>query len=171
MENGRVVIAEILRPRGIRGELLARSQSDVPNRLSLLTNANARLADGSDIALEIAAAWEHKGEWVLKFSGVDSIDAAERFSGADLWVPLANRGALPKGEFFESDLIGCRVIDNTSGDCAGIVEGWQRCGGPPLMQVVSNGREHLIPFVSALCEVDLAARTIRMDMPEGLLEL
>jgi 16S rRNA processing protein RimM len=171
MENGRVIIAEILRPRGNRGELLARSQTDVPGRLSLLTSANARLADGSDIALEIAAAWEHKGDWVLKFSGVDSIDAAERFRGADLWVSFANRGALAKGDFFESDLIGCRVIDNSSGECAGVVEGWQRCGGPPLMEVSAEGREHLIPFVSALCNVDLAARTIRMDLPEGLLEL
>ncbi|MBV8807501.1 MAG: 16S rRNA processing protein RimM [Acidobacteriaceae bacterium] len=171
MENGRVVVAEILRPRGNRGELLVRSQTDVPSRLRLLKQVNARLRDGSDVALEIAAAWEHKGEWVLKFAGVDSIDAAERFRGADLWVSSANRAKLAEGDFFQSDLIGCRVIDAASGECVGIVEGWQQYGGPPLMEVGAKGREHLIPFVGAKCEVDLVARTIRTDLPQGLLEL
>ncbi len=166
-----MVVAEVLRPRGNRGELLVRSQTDVPDRLRLLKEVSARLRDGSDLAVEIAVAWEHKGEWVLKFAGVDSIDAAERFRGADLWVPFTNRARLADGDFYQSDLIGCRVINAASGECVGIVEGWQQYGGPPLMEVGAKGREHLIPFVAARCEVDLAARTIRIDLPEGLLEL
>jgi len=171
MDGGRVVIAEILRPRGNRGEVLARSQTDVPGRIESLRTAHARLADGSDVAVEIAAAWQHRGDWVLKFAGIDSISAAERFRGADLWVPLANRGMLPKGDFFQSDLIGCNVLANPTGQRVGVVHGWQSYGGPPLMEVKDGDRELLIPFISALCDIDLAARTIRMEIPEGLLEL
>jgi 16S rRNA processing protein RimM len=171
MNPERVVVAEILRPRGIRGEVVARCQSDVPGRLEHLKSAQAQRVDGSSVPVEITAAWQHKNDWILKFSGVDSIDAAEGFRGADLWVPFANRATLAEGDFFRSDLLGCEVIDARTGDCAGTVQGWQECGGPPLMEVSDRGRERLVPFVRTLCEIDLNARTIRMDLPEGLLDL
>ncbi len=166
-----MVLAEILRARGIRGEVVARSQTDVPGRMEHLTNACARLTDGLDVPVEIAASWQHKGDWVLKFSGVDSIEAAERFRGADLWVEFADRGTLDEGDFFRSDLVGCQIIDICKGEAIGVVAGWQQYGGPPLMEVRVNGREALIPFVAAQCAVDLSARTIRMHLPGGLLEL
>ncbi len=111
MDSERVVIAEIMRPRGNRGELMVRSQTDVPGRLESLKRAQVQLADGSDIELDVEEAWEHKGDWVVKFAGVDSIDAAERFKGADVWVLRSERASLPEGDFFQSDLIGCSVID------------------------------------------------------------
>jgi 16S rRNA processing protein RimM len=172
MDLERVVIAEILRPRGNRGEVLAKSQTDVPGRLENLKRAVARLADGSDVPVEIAAAWAHKGDWVLKFVGIDSIDAAERFRRAELWVSLPNRGTLPEGEFFQTDLVGCTVTDAATGRCLGAVAGWQQYGGPPLMEVSVDGREVLIPFVGSICRrIDLAARTITVEVPEGLLDL
>ncbi len=172
MDRERVVVAEILRPRGNRGEVLAIGQSDVPGRLEQLKRAQARLANGGNVPVEIAEAWVHAGDWVLKFAGVDSIDEAERFRGADLWIPIEDRGRLPAGEFFESDLIGCSLVDAASGAELGKLEKWQSCGGPPLMQIAIHGREVLIPFVPAICrEVDLTARTIRVELPDGLLEL
>lgn len=171
MDGAKVVIAEIVRPRGNRGEVMVKSQTDVPGRLESLKSAGAQLTDGSDVPVEIEAAWPHKGDWVLKFAGVESIDAAERFRGADLWIPLESRGALADGHFFRSDLIGCCVLDNATGERLGIVNGWQEYGGPPLMEVKVGEREVLVPFGSPMCNVDLTARTIRVDLPEGLLEL
>lgn len=171
MDRQKVVVAEFVRPRGNRGELIARSTTDIPGRLESLKQANASWSDGSSVPVEIAEAWMHKGDWVLKLTGVDSIDAAERFRGADLWVPIAERATLPEGEFFRSDLIDCRVIDRSNAECLGLLQGWQEFGGAPLMEVAANGREWLIPFVPANCLVDLVARTIQVDLPEGLLEL
>ena len=60
------------------------------------------------------------------------------------------------------------MIDASTGEVLGVVEGWQQYGGPPLMEVRVDGREVLIPFVRAICrEVDLEAQTIRVDLPEG----
>jgi 16S rRNA processing protein RimM len=168
----RVVIAELVRPRGNRGEILAISQTDVPGRLETLGSAEARLADGSDIAVEIAAAWRHKEDWVLKFAGVDSIDQASRFRGAELWVPFAKRGSLPQGVYFQSDLVGCSLLDRATGKLLATVEGLQQFGGPPLLEARIAGREVLIPFVPEICpEVALEQRTILVDLPGGLLEL
>jgi 16S rRNA processing protein RimM len=167
-----VVVADILRPRGNRGQLLAASQTDVPGRLESLRTAHVHLTDGSDIPVDIESAWAHKEFWVLKFAGIESISAAERFRGAELRVPMERRGKLADGEYFQSDLIGCEVIERVSGRELGKVEGFEQCGGPPLMEVLVGGREVLIPFVPSICrEVDLAGRKIMVDLPEGLLEL
>jgi 16S rRNA processing protein RimM len=172
MEAESVIIAEILRPRGNCGELLAVSQTDVPGRLENLKRANARLADGSEIPVEIERAWAHKDLWVVKFAGIDSISAGERFRGAELCVPVAERGVLPNGQYFQSDLVGCVAIEKFSGKPLGVVEGWRHYGGPPLMELSVDGREVLIPFVLSICqEVDLKGRRIVVDLPAGLLEL
>lgn len=169
----RVVIAEIIRPRGNRGELVARSLTDVPGRLQSLRQARVRFPGGADDSVEIQDAWHHKGEWVLKLAGVDSISSAERFRGADLWVPRSERGKLGDGEWFRTDLIGCSLIDQATGQRLGAVEGWQQYGGgPPLMETTVEGREVLVPFVPDICRaIDLESRVIRVTMPDGLLDL
>ena len=166
-----MVVAEIVRARGLHGEVVVRSQTDVPGRLKRLKSVTARLPDQAELPLEIASAWPHNGNWVLKFAGIDSVDGAQRLRGAELWVPFIERGVLSEGEFFQSDLIGCQVIDSATGESVGVVEGWQEYGGPPLMEVGRRGRKDLIPFVASLCQIDLAAKTIGMEIPRGLLEL
>jgi len=68
-------------------------------------------------------------------------------------------------------LVGCTVVDKATGRLLGQVEGFEHYGGPPLMTLTVEARPVLITFVNSLCQVDLAARTIRMDIPEGLLDL
>ncbi|HWF47108.1 MAG TPA: ribosome maturation factor RimM [Bryobacteraceae bacterium] len=174
MDRDRVILAEILRPRGNRGEVLARSQTDVPGRLETLGHANVRFTDGRDAKVELSEAWAHKGDWVLKFLGVDSIEDAQRFAGSELWVPLSDRAKLPEGEYFQADLIGCVVLDE-AGRTVGTVGGWQEYGGPPLMEVRRDphpGGDVLIPFVKGIYrEVDLEARRITLKIPDGLLDL
>ncbi len=171
-----MVLAEIFRPRGVRGELIARSLTDIEGRLESLKQVNVQLANGTDRAVELESVWEHKGDWVLKFVGVDSMDAADEFRGADLWLPASQRASLPDGDYYQSDLIGCQVVDRNNGQSVGVVQGWQQYGGPPLMEVKlsavnSNGREVLIPFVASECQVDLGAKAIRLSLPDGILDL
>jgi 16S rRNA processing protein RimM len=171
MDRDRVILADIVRPRGNRGEVMARSQTDVLGRLEALRHANVRFADGRDAEVELSEAWAYKGDWVLKFRGVDSIEDAERFAGSELWVPLCDRAKLPEGEYFQADLIGCVVLDE-AGQTLGTVNGWQEYGGPPLMEVRGDGRDVLIPFVKGIYrKVDLEARRITVEIPDGLLDL
>ena len=45
-----MVIAEIIRPHGNRGEVVVRAQSDVPGRLENLKDATARLSEVSAVS-------------------------------------------------------------------------------------------------------------------------
>jgi 16S rRNA processing protein RimM len=170
-QSQRVVVAQILKPRGLRGELIARSQTDVPGRLESLRQAYAHLTNGEDVAVELTEAWPHKEDWVLKFAGVESIEQADKFRGAEVWVPITERSELPSGEFFQSDLVGLPVVDAATAKTLGTVEDIQQYGGPPLLVLMVEGKEVLIPFVPQICSVDLAAKVIRATLPDGLLEL
>lgn len=122
---------------------------------------------------EIESVWEHRGLLIFKFRGVDSISEAEELAGAEVRVPRAERAPLPEGEYYQSDLVGCEVIERATGERLGRVTGWQECGGPALLEVQAGEEEPLlIPFARAICaEIDLEARRIGVDLPEGLKEL
>jgi 16S rRNA processing protein RimM len=46
---------------------------------------------------------------LLKFRGIESIEDATPWRGAEVRIPRAERVELESGEFFLSDLTGCEV--------------------------------------------------------------
>jgi ribosomal 30S subunit maturation factor RimM len=77
---------------------------------------------------------------------------------------------LDPGEFFQSDLVGCQVVDLRTGQAIGLVTAIDDAGGPGGTLVV--GRGLMIPFARSICkEIDLAAHRIGVELPEGLLDL
>lgn len=124
-------------------------------------------------ALEIERVWRHGDRVVYKFRGIDSISQAEPLAGAEVYIPGEDRLPLPAGEYYQSDLIGCEVVQQGTGTKLGIVTGWQEYGGPPLLAIANNeGKEILIPFAASICVgIDAGARMIEVDLPEGLVDL
>jgi 16S rRNA processing protein RimM len=116
---------------------------------------------------EVEEVWEHSGELVFKFRGIDSISDAEKLRGAEVQVPRAERVELEPGEYFHSDLIGCEVRERASGRTVGKVTNFEEYGGPPLLEI--DGGRVLIPFVKAIC-VDIRPdeKLIEVEIPEGL---
>jgi 16S rRNA processing protein RimM len=161
-----VTIAILGRPRGNRGEVTAVPLSSKPERFG---NLREVYLFGAGQRFEVESTWEHDGRLIFKFSGVDTITDAESLRGAEVRVPRAERVALEPGEYFESDLVGCEVVDTRSGQPLGVVTGWQDTGGPGLLEV---GETLLIPFARSICvEIDTAGRRIAVDLPEGLKDL
>ena len=160
-----MVIAQLTRPRGNKGELGAFPLTDHRERYEQLTTVQIA---GSPYVVE--QVWYHKDRPVFKFRGIDSIGDAERLAGQDVSVPAGERFPLPEDEFYFADLVGCRVVDMNTGQVVGAVTGWQELGGPVVLEV-DNGRV-LVPYAKAILpEIDLEAREIRARLPEGLLDL
>jgi 16S rRNA processing protein RimM len=164
-----VTVALLVRPRGIRGEITAISQSGHPERFAQLKSVRLFIADkpGSGAEYQVERVWDHLGTLVFKFAGVDSMNDAELLRGAEVCIPPGERVALEPGEYFQSDLIGCEVRDYESKRVIGRVTGWEEYGGPSLLQV--DGGRVLIPFVKAICvDIRPADRVIETLLPEGL---
>jgi 16S rRNA processing protein RimM len=166
-----VAVGRLWRARGNRGELVGEIYSSQPGRAEKLKNVLLDL-DGRKQPAEVERVWFHDGRPVFKFAGIDSISDAEVWEGADMLVPEAERARPEEGEYAHADLIGCRVVEE-SGQPVGVVKGVEEFGGPPLLKLdAADGREILVPFVKVICrEIDVAAKIIRVRLPEGLLEL
>src|SRR5690606_6127968 len=82
-----VAIARIARPRGIRGEVIAEVITDFPERFEGLEAVAAVQPNGERLELTIQNAWFQNERIVLKFEGIDSIEAAEKLRDASICVP------------------------------------------------------------------------------------
>lgn len=170
METGWIAVGKLTRVRGNRGELLGEIYSSQPGRAEKLKDVTLE-AGGRRLPVRIEQLWHHEGRPVFKFAGIDSISDAEPWAGADVWAPESERIEPEEGEYSHADLIGCSVIGDD--EKIGVVKGVEDYGGPSTLKVeATDGREILVPFVHSICrEIDVAAKIIRVDLPDGLLEL
>lgn len=171
-----VTVARLTRTWGNRGELAAVPLSSHPERFQRLAEVVLRGAEGFPGASHkflVESVWQHGARLIFKFQGVDSIDDAEQLRGADVCVPMAERLPLAPDEYYTSDLIGCQVVDRTSGERLGRVTAWLDAGGAGTLEVeTGEGKELLIPFSKAICqEIDVEGGRICVQLPEGLKEL
>jgi len=118
--------------------------------------------------MEVERTWMHGNHLIFKFRGVDTISDAEKLAGAEVAIPFEQRAALGDEEYYESDLIGCEVVD-ASGRSLGQVTDFEETGGTPLLHV---GEDLLIPFARSICTtIDPSNKRIVVNLPSGLLTL
>jgi 16S rRNA processing protein RimM len=159
-----VTVAILARPRGRRGELSAIPLCR-PERLEQLHQVYLAGSSGEPSRYTLEDAWWHEGRLVVKFEGVDTISDAEQLQGLEIRIPAAERPPLESGEYYQSDLIGCAVIEKASGDSLGVVTNFLESGGPGLLEI----GDLLIPFARAICvEINPEQKRIVVDLPEGL---
>jgi 16S rRNA processing protein RimM len=164
----------VVKTQGRRGEVASEIFSNVPERFAagMKLLALPRESKQSRRELEVEEFWPHKGLLVFKFTGVDSISDAEALVGCELQVPRSQRSQLEAGWNYVSDLAGCAVLDH--GREIGLVEDVQFGAGEAPLLVVRDAttRRVEIPFAEAyLDSVDVERKQVRMNLPEGLLEV
>lgn len=168
-----ITLARVVKTQGRRGEVAGEIYSDVPGRFlpGMKLLALPREPNKIRRELEVQDFWPHKGLLVFKFAGVDSISAAETLVGSELQVPQSQRSELQAGWNYVSDLVGCSVLDR--GRDIGRIEDVEfGAGEAPLLMVRDGARRVEIPFAEAYLDgVDLERRQVRMNLPEGLLEV
>jgi 16S rRNA processing protein RimM len=111
------------------------------------------------------------GEVRLRLGGVAGREAAEALRGRLVVTEVAALPALPEGDFYWYQLVGCRV-EREGGEPVGIVtEIWEGAAHDLLVVTGAGGGRHLIPTARDIMrEVDLEARRIVVaDLP-GLIE-
>lgn len=170
MSEELVAVAKVVKPRGLRGELVADILTDFPERFEDLKTVIGLLPDGERRDLIIENFWFQKGRIVFKFAGIDSIETAETLRNAEICVPESEAVELETDEFFDWQLENCEV-ETVEGLKLGRVKELMRTGGTEILVVEGAEKEYLIPFAGTICtEVDVENKLIKVDAPEGLLE-
>jgi 16S rRNA processing protein RimM len=165
------LVGRIARAHGIRGQVIVNPETDFPDE---------RFHPGAELFVERGGAVEklvvtsarfHRERPVIGIAGVETMNDAAALAGQELRVPVDRLAALPSGTFYRHDLIGCRV-ETRGGTAVGLVRDVEGTLTASRLVVDGDGGEVLIPLVDAICtEVDLAAKRIVIDPPEGLIEV
>lgn len=162
-----VTIGRIVRPHGRKGEVVVEPLSDRPDRFPSLRRAFVSGEGGSARAVQVRDAWPHKGRFVLKLDGIDSIDEAESLRGLDLRIPEEDLSALPEGSYYHHQLRGLRVEDAEGREVGRVAEVMETGGEAAVLVVRGRYGETLIPLAGAFVrEIDLAAGRLVVLVPE-----
>jgi 16S rRNA processing protein RimM len=166
-----ILIGRVTRPQGNRGEVVVLPETDfAEERFSVGASVQVNRAGGLE-TLTVRESREYQGKWIVGFTGIDSIDAAETLRGCDLTIPADALKVLGPGSFFVHDLVGM-TVQTVDGVAVGQVNHVQFGSGSPLLVIDGARGEVLVPFNDRICRLpDLATRTIVIDPPEGLVEL
>jgi 16S rRNA processing protein RimM len=122
-------------------------------------------------ALTIGSARVQNGRPVVAFAGFSTIEDVDRLAGLELRIPEEALQPLAAGMYYHHQLIGC-VVETVGGQQLGVVTRVDGGAGGHLLAVDGARGEILIPFVTDICvSVDVDGKTIRTELPEGLLEL
>lgn len=163
-----ILVGRVARPHGIKGQVIVNPETDFPD--ARFQVGHRLLVGPADrvVEREIEEVRFHQGRPILALGGIESMNDAEAIAGQEVWVPQAAVGPLPAGTYYRHDLIGCEVRDR-AGRAVGRVTAVE--GTLDRSYLVVDG-DVMLPLVEGICvEVDMAARRIVVDPPDGLIEL
>jgi 16S rRNA processing protein RimM len=164
-----ILVGRVARAHGNRGQVIVNLDTDFPDARFVEGRRLLVGADGTERRIESVRF--HQGRPIVAFEGVDSIDAAESLTGAELKMRASDLDPLPANTFYHHDLVGCRVVTREGAEIGRVtsVEGPMERS---LLVVARRGGEVMIPVVAGICvNVDPVARTIVVELPEGLIDL
>lgn len=169
MGNDRVCVGAVAGAFGVRGEVRLKSfcaqAEDIASYGPLWTEDGSR-------RFAVTLTRPIAGGLAARLDGVATKEAADALRGAQLFADRTALPALPDDEFYHADLIGLSVQD-TGGVVLGRVRAVHDHGAGDLLEIAGPGFKApiLLPFTRAnVPTVDLAARRIVADPPEGLFE-
>lgn len=165
MDEPTVVVGQVTKAHGVRGELVVRNRSDNPDRW--VPGAVVRTADGRP--LTVASVRPHGERLLVTFDEVSDRTAAEGLRGVELVVPRTMLPDLGPDEWWPHDLEGCRVQTEGGRDLGVVAEVILNPANDLWVAVDEEGAETLVPALKdLLVEVDVAAKRIVVRDVPGL---
>ena len=164
-----VLVGRVVKPHGLRGEVLVRSLSENPVRFApgahLLVGADA----GSAGPAVVAASRNHKGAVLVRFDGVSTVEGAETLREQLIFVESSEIDELEDHDaFWEHEVVGLQVV-HRDGTPLGKVTEVQARPAQDLWIVETDSGKVLFPAAKQLVvSVDLDAGVVVVDPPEGL---
>jgi 16S rRNA processing protein RimM len=168
-----LILGEILRPHGIRGELRLKVQTDYPERMineleTVYIGRDPHESEATEYTIQSARF--HQEYILLQLKEVQDRNAAELLRGLYVMVDLENAVPLEEDEFYLFELIGL-TVKTTSGEELGTIQDILETGANDVYIV--KGRKYgelLVPaHDETLIDVDVEAGIVTMNLPYGIL--
>ncbi len=108
---------------------------------------------------------------VIRFEGIDSLDEASKLKGCSIYLPKTERAKSGRGEFYDDEIIGFIVTDESAGELGPVKE----VNTTKLSRIITVSFHHgevLIPVNSPFIKsINKSKKTIAVSLPDGYLEI
>lgn len=165
--DGYIVIGQLGRAFGVRGEVFVNLHTDSPERF--LDLGTVYLGPEAT-PITLLSARPHKEGVVVRLEGYEDRTAVEALRGQALQIPRSDLPDLPEGENYVFDLLGLRVVA-VDGEELGEISEILFTGANEVFLVNGPRGELLIPYISdVIASEDLEAGMITVHRFPGLLD-
>ena len=158
-----IKVGRIVNAHGIRVEVRVQPRDGDP---AFLTRFKTFYIDGQPVSP--TANHVHKSLVLMKFPGVEDMNAALTYKDKDLYIRRAD-ARLPEGAYFDDELLGMGVFDAATGEELGKLTAVENYPAHKVY-TVKGRREYLIPAVKDVFikSVDLDRDRMEVQVWEGM---
>ncbi len=153
---------KVIGAHGIRGGLKVFSYLEKPANFGIYKNF---LIDSKPIELELNFTKDNIA--VIDIEGIRKRELAEAMIGKEIFMPRSELPALKKGEFYYTDIIGLKVIEN--GKETGVITDIQNFGSGDTIEIKFNDERKTKLFAynkSNFPQLDKESGTATFNSPE-----
>ncbi len=162
----KICVGAIAGAFGVQGEVRLKSFCAEPQDIAKYTP----LYDEAAQSYTIKSTRVIKNGLSARIIEIMTREQAENLRGTRLYALRDQFPELEEDEFYQADLIGMEVFDGL-GEKIGKVKSIQNFGAGDLLELHYKGKTVFIPFTRIFVPtVDIQARKIIIDPPDGLLE-
>ena len=163
-------LGRTLKPHGLKGEVAIKLDVDDARRYEGLDMVWVE-RQGTLVPYSILSMSIRPKSTVVRFEGIEDVDAAQTMSGHRLLLPDSVLPPLDGLKFYYHEVIGFMLEDAQHGSLGSIVDVLDLPGNP-LFKTNKEGKEGLFPMQDhTLVDVDRKDRIVRVNMPDGLRDL
>ncbi|NKB82526.1 MAG: 16S rRNA processing protein RimM [Nitrospirales bacterium] len=163
-----ITVGKVLKPFGVKGQLRVQSLTDVPGRLEELAQVTLELRTGEHVETGVTSVGLNGRSYLMGFSVCSTPEEAGRFRGAWLKIPQQAVPPLPGACYYQFQLIGLTVQEET-GKVLGVLEEVLTLPGQHLFVVRGPSGEVLIPATQNMVRsVDLLEHVMTVSSLDGL---
>ena len=157
-----LLIGQVLRPQGVRGQVKVRPDTDDPGRFLALENVFL-FKDGRYVSVPVEEVSVRDDGVYLRLNRAETRDEAEKQRDSLLYIDRAHAVKLNENETFICDLIGCRAVDK-NGNEIGKVSDVLQPGGNDVYVIKTPKGEMMLPALRyVIPTVDAANGVIVID--------
>ena len=165
-----VTVGKLGRTRGVKGELYIIAETDFPGRFLKMTEIHLRNKEQWE-TIRLESVRMVSGRPVAKLEGIDTPEKAARLTNREIGVPEDQIEKLPEGSYWVHDLVGCRVVDEKTGEDIGEIVGVETYPSSDVYTIrTAEGKEAVIAAVDNYVKsIDIVNKKVIVDQA-GIVE-
>ena len=163
-----LIVGQVIRPHGVRGEMKVKAITAYPERLTHLS----KVYIGPDYKpYRLKRVRPHQQGIILLVEGINTREEADLLRRDMVHIHISDAVPLEEGEYYLFQLEGIRVITDTGSEL-GTFTGFLETGANDVYIITTpDGKEILLPAIPEVIQnVDLEQRIMTVHLLDGLID-